>query len=79
VATAVLGKWGRNIGVRLPSEVVKAAGLRNGERVDVEARGADADAIADAQAAAEEIIAESELYPLDTAEILEMLNEGRRG
>jgi antitoxin MazE len=83
---AILGKWGKNLAVRLPLDIVKTAGLRSGERVDVEARGsdiiirrADADAIADAQAAAEEIIAESERHPLDQATILEMLNEGRRG
>jgi antitoxin MazE len=86
MAQAILGRWGRNLALRLPLEVVKAAGLRTGERVEVETRGGDivirkvdADAIADAQAAAEEIIAESELHPLTTAEILEMLHEGRRG
>jgi len=86
VAQAVIGKWGKNLAVRLPIEVVKAAGLHIGERVDVEARGNDivirrsnADALADAQAAAEEIIRESENFSLDEAEILEMIREGRRG
>ena len=81
-----IGKWGKNLAVRLPLAVVKAAGLRTGERVDIEAHGndivirrADASAIADAQAAADEIMAESELHPLDTVRILEMLNEDRRG
>lgn len=85
MAQAIIGKWGKNLAVRLPIEVVKAAGLHTGERVDVETRGndiiirrADADAIADARAAAEEIIAESEHHPLDYAEILETLKEGRR-
>ena len=86
MAQAVIGKWGKNLAVRLPIEVVKAAGLHIGERVDVEARGNDivirrsnADALADAQAAAEEIIRESENFSLDEAEILEMIREGRRG
>jgi len=86
MAQAILGRWGRNLALRLPLEVVKAADLHTGERVEVETRGndivirkVDADAIADAQAAAEEIIAESELHSLDTAEILDMLREGRRG
>ena len=81
----IVGKWGKNLAVRLPLEVVKAAGLRTGERVEVEARGSDiiirrpeADAVAEALAAAEEIIRESELHPLDAAEILEMVHEGRR-
>jgi len=85
MAQATLGKWGKNLALRLPLEVVKAAGLRTGERVDVQARGGDivirrvdAEAIADAHAAAEEIIAESEFHPLDEATILEMLKEGRR-
>jgi antitoxin MazE len=86
MAQATLGKWGRNLAVRLPSEVVKAAGMHPGEKVEIEARGpdivirrCDAAAIADAQAAAEEIIRESKNYTLDAAEILEMLHEGRRG
>jgi antitoxin component of MazEF toxin-antitoxin module len=81
-----LGKWGKNLAVRLPLDIVKAAGFRSGERVDVEARGsdiiirrADADAVAEAQGAAEEIIAESEHHLLDEATILEMLHAGRRG
>jgi antitoxin MazE len=85
LATAILGKWGKNIAVRLPGEVVKAAGLRSGERVDVEARGGDiiirkayADTIADARAAAEEIIAESENYTLGDITIRELIDEGRR-
>jgi antitoxin MazE len=86
LATAILGKWGKNLAVRLPLDIVKTAGLRSGERVDVEARGSDiiirrpeADAMADASAAAEEIMTESELHPLDETVILDMLNEGRRG
>jgi len=29
-------KWGKNLAIRFPSEVVKAAGLCDGDRVDVE-------------------------------------------
>ncbi len=32
----IVGKWGKNLAVRLPGEVVKAVGLGNGERVEVE-------------------------------------------
>ena len=86
MAQAIIGRWGKNLAVRLPLEIVKTADLHTGEKVDIEAYGndiiirrSDAAAIADAAAAAEEIIAESENYSLDEAEILEMLKEGRRG
>jgi antitoxin MazE len=86
MAQAVIGKWGKNLALRLPVEVVKAAGLHTGERVDVETRGndiiirrTDAAALADAKLAAEEILREREFHPLDESEILEMLREGRRG
>jgi antitoxin MazE len=32
----IIGKWGKNLAIRLPSEVVKAAGLTTGERLDIE-------------------------------------------
>jgi antitoxin MazE len=31
-----IGKWGKNLAVRLPGEIVKASGLRDGERVEIE-------------------------------------------
>jgi antitoxin component of MazEF toxin-antitoxin module len=86
MARVVVGKWGKNLAVRLPLEVVKAAGLRTGEKVDVETRGGDivirrasANAIADALVAAEEIIEESAQYSLSDVTIRELLEEGRRG
>jgi len=36
VSQVIVGKWGRNLAIRLPGEIVKAAGLRNGERLDIE-------------------------------------------
>ncbi|MGH7046452.1 MAG: AbrB/MazE/SpoVT family DNA-binding domain-containing protein [Stellaceae bacterium] len=30
-----VGKWGKNLAVRLPGEIVKASGLRDGERVEI--------------------------------------------
>src|SRR2546428_5735861 len=86
LANATVGKWGKNLAVRFPLEIVRAAGLRDGERVEIEARGSDIvirrpdpQAVADAQAAAEEIIAESRTHPLDKTTIGELLEEGRRG
>lgn len=31
-----VGKWGKNLAIRIPGEVVKAAGLRDGERVEID-------------------------------------------
>src|SRR5271166_5034187 len=36
-----VGKWGNNLAVRLPGEIVQAARLRDGERVEVEAHDGD--------------------------------------
>ena len=32
----IVGKWGKNLAIRLPGEIVKAAGLSSGERLDIE-------------------------------------------
>ena len=36
MSQVIVGKWGRNLAVRLPGEIAREAGLREGERVDVE-------------------------------------------
>jgi antitoxin MazE len=33
----VVGKWGKNLAVRFPSDVAKAAGIKDGERLEIEA------------------------------------------
>ncbi len=33
-----VGRWGNNLAVRLPAEIADAVRLRDGERVDIEAR-----------------------------------------
>jgi antitoxin MazE len=33
-----IGKWGNNLAVRLPGEIVRAAGLHAGECVEIEAQ-----------------------------------------
>jgi antitoxin MazE len=38
VSQVIVGKWGKNLAVRLPGEVVKATGLSDGERVEIETR-----------------------------------------
>lgn len=37
--TAVIGRWGNNLGVRFPGEITEAIGLSDGDRVDIDAVG----------------------------------------
>jgi antitoxin MazE len=37
VSQVTVGKWGKSLAIRLPGEIVKAAGLSNRERLEVEA------------------------------------------
>lgn len=41
MSQVTVGKWGKNLAVRFPGEIVKAAGLKDGERVQIEARDGD--------------------------------------
>ena len=34
----IAGKWGKSLAIRLPGEIVRAAGLNNGVRLDIETR-----------------------------------------
>ena len=36
MSQVTVGKWGKNLAIRLPGEIVKAAGLSSGERLDIE-------------------------------------------
>jgi antitoxin MazE len=36
LAQATVGKWGKNLAIRFPGEIVKAAGLSDGEHVEIE-------------------------------------------
>jgi antitoxin MazE len=38
MSKAIVGRWGKSLAIRLPGEVAKAAGIGDGERVDIEAR-----------------------------------------
>jgi AbrB family looped-hinge helix DNA binding protein len=86
MAEVTVGRWGRNLAVRVPADIAKAAELSEGERVEIEARDGEivirrpaVQARADAEAAAEEIIGESRNYSLGAVTIRELLDEGRRG
>jgi antitoxin MazE len=85
MAQATVGRWGKNLAIRMPLEMAKAAGLSEGERVEVQTYAGDivirrpaAAAQADANAAAE-IISESGNYLLGEVTIRELLDDGRRG
>ncbi|MGH7113955.1 MAG: AbrB/MazE/SpoVT family DNA-binding domain-containing protein [Stellaceae bacterium] len=36
-----VGKWGKNLAIRFPGEIVKESGLRDGERVEIETQHGD--------------------------------------
>ena len=36
LSQVTIGKWGKSLATRLPGEIVKAAGLSNGERLEIE-------------------------------------------
>jgi antitoxin component of MazEF toxin-antitoxin module len=35
---ATVGRWGRNLAVRIPGEIASAAGIREGQRVEIAAQ-----------------------------------------
>jgi antitoxin MazE len=39
MAQVRIGRWGKNLAIRFPGEITKAAGLSDGERVEIEASG----------------------------------------
>jgi antitoxin component of MazEF toxin-antitoxin module len=84
----IVGKWGNNLAIRVPLEVARTTGLVDGEQVEIEVQDGDlmirrpqarARARNDAEAAAAEIIAESDRYGLGEVSIRALLEEGRRG
>jgi len=86
MSQVTVGRWGKNLAVRVPLEIAKSSGLSEGERVQIEAHDGDivirrpaARARADAEAAAEEIIGESRSYSLGRITIRQLIEEGRRG
>ncbi len=41
MAQVIVGKWGKNLAIRFPGEVVKTAGLSDGDRVEIETHDGD--------------------------------------
>ncbi len=69
---SIVGKWGRNLAIRIPMDVARASGLADGETVEIEMqdgdlvvrrRAAHVRARQDAEAAVAEIIADSHRQP----------------
>jgi antitoxin component of MazEF toxin-antitoxin module len=79
-AKALIGRWGKNLGIRFPAEIEKAMELRPGEEVEFERKGPDlvmrrpnARAHSRARKAAAEIIRESHKYTLGGLSIRELI------
>lgn len=88
MSQATVGRWGKNLAVRVPVDVARALGLSDGEQVEIEAHDGDIvirrpDARARtrriAETAAAEIMAESKHHSLGGISIRDLLDEGRRG
>jgi len=88
VSEVIVGKWGKSLAIRVPLEVARAAGLSDGETVEVETsdgdilirrRAARAAAKRDAEAAAAEILADAKGRTLGGLSIRALRDEGRRG
>jgi len=41
MSQVTVGRWGKSLAIRLPGEVARAAGIGDGERVEIEAHGSD--------------------------------------
>ncbi len=83
----IVGKWGKSLAVRVPSDVVQAAGLTDGEAVEIEAvdgtivirrDAAHAEARRKAEAAKAGILALSQGLTLGGLSIRSLIEEGRR-
>ena len=85
---AILGTWGKSLAVRIPADVVRLAGVSDGEAVDIESidgniliRPDEAKSARQksARAAAKEIIEARKGVRLDGLSIRDLINEGRPG
>jgi antitoxin component of MazEF toxin-antitoxin module len=41
MSQGIVGKWGKNLAIRFPGEIAKAAGRSDGERVEIETHDGD--------------------------------------
>lgn len=84
----IVGKWGSSLAVRMPLDIARAAGLKDGEHVEVAAEGGDivirrdqarSAAKEEARRAAAAIIANSRRFSLGDVTIGQLIDEGRPG
>jgi len=85
MAKALIGRWGKNLGVRFPTEIERAMDLKPGEEIEFEKNGPDlvirrpnARARAKADAAAKRIVARSRGQSLGGLSIRDLIDEGRK-
>ena len=85
MSRVTVGRWGKNLAIRVPFEVAKTAGLSEGEEVEIEEKDGDlvihrptAHVRADAQKAAEELRRARGTHTLGGLSIRELIDEGRR-
>jgi antitoxin MazE len=88
VTHVVVGKWGKNLAIRVPFEIARAAGLSDGENVEIEALDGDllirrsaarVRSLEASEAAAAEILADSKGRSLGDVSIRDLRDEGRHG
>jgi len=88
MAEVIVGEWGSSLAVRVPLDVARAAGLKDGEHVEVATEGGDiiirrhqarSEAKVKARRAAAAIVANSRRFSLGDVTIGELIDEGRRG
>jgi antitoxin MazE len=88
MTAVIVGKWGKNLAIRVPAAVAETVGLSDGETVEIETvhgnlmirrSAARTDARRRAKMAAAEMEAESKHYRLGDVSIRTLLEEGRRG
>ncbi len=41
MSQVTVGRWGRSLAIRVPGDIAKAAGISDGERVEIEVRDGD--------------------------------------
>ena len=87
MSQVIVGKWGKSLAVRVPLNVAAAAGLVDGEAVEIEAIDGNivirrdtskAEARLRAKAAMAEILADGIGRSLGGISIRELIDEGRR-
>jgi antitoxin component of MazEF toxin-antitoxin module len=87
MSQVIVGKWGKSLAVRVPLDVAAAAGLTDGEAVEIEAvdgnilirrDASKAEARRKAEAAMADILEMAKSMSLGGISIRELIDEGRR-